>query len=160
LYVSKSMPPLRANRIYVGEHGDDRLGGVHEGIEAEHRAVVTQLAQFLHREDRRAPAHQRLQICSTSKARPIRSSSSTVRGDGLGHRVAVVCSIGPFSVAFSDMPPEEGRDLALMWNEEMAGAQRKHPGRVWASAAVPITDTRIAIAVLDHAVNTREPAPV
>jgi hypothetical protein len=101
-----------------------------------------------------------LQICGTSKARPIRSSSSAVRGDGLGHRVDVVCSIGPFSVAFSDMPPEEGRDLALMWNEEMAGAQRKHPGRVWASAAVPITDTRIAIAVLDHAVNTREPAPV
>ena len=72
--------------------------------------------------------------------------------DGLGHQVDVVCSIGPFSVAFSDMPPEEGRDLALMWNEEMAGAQRKYPGRVWASAAVPLTDTRGAIDVLDHAV--------
>src|SRR5262249_39986052 len=72
--------------------------------------------------------------------------------DGLGHQVDVVCSIGPFSVAFSDMPPEEGRDLALMWNEEMAGAQRKYPGRVWASAAVPLTDPRSAIEVLDHAV--------
>ncbi|HKN10019.1 MAG TPA: amidohydrolase family protein, partial [Pseudomonadota bacterium] len=72
--------------------------------------------------------------------------------DGLGHEVAVVCSIGPFSVAFSDMPAEEGRDLALMWNEEMAGAQRRYPGRVWASAAVPLTDTRTAIEVLDHAV--------
>lgn len=72
--------------------------------------------------------------------------------DGLGHRVDVVCSIGPFSVAFSDMPPEEGRDFALMWNEEMAGAQRKYPGRLWASAAVPLTDTRVAIEVLDHAV--------
>ena len=63
--------------------------------------------------------------------------------DGLGHQVGVVCSIGPFSVAFSDMPVEEGRDYALMWNEEMAGAQQKYPGRVWASAAVPLQDTRV-----------------
>ena len=32
-----------------------------------------------------------------------------VHMDGLGHRVDVVCSIGPFSVAFSDMPASEGR---------------------------------------------------
>jgi aminocarboxymuconate-semialdehyde decarboxylase len=73
--------------------------------------------------------------------------------DSLGHRVDVVCSIGPFSVAFSDMPVEEGRDYALMWNEEMAGAQKKYPSRLWASAAVPLQDTRIAIEVLDDAVN-------
>jgi len=73
--------------------------------------------------------------------------------DGLGHPVDVVCSIGPFSVAFSDMPVEEGRDYALMWNEAMADAQRKYPGRVWASAAVPLQDTRAAIEVLDDAVN-------
>jgi len=73
--------------------------------------------------------------------------------DGLGHQVDVVCSIGPFSVSFSDMPRQEGRDFAMMWNEEMAGAQRKYPGRVWASAAVPLGDARTAIEVLDHAVN-------
>jgi len=73
--------------------------------------------------------------------------------DGLGHRVDVVCSIGPFSVFFSDLPAEEGRDWALMWNEEMAGAQRKYPGRLWASAAVPLQDTRVSIEVLDHAIN-------
>src|SRR5947199_2018868 len=73
--------------------------------------------------------------------------------DGLGHQVSVVCSLGPFSIYFSDMPPEEGRDAAIMWNEEMAGAQRKYPGRVWASAAVPLIDTKIAIEVLDDAVN-------
>jgi aminocarboxymuconate-semialdehyde decarboxylase len=72
--------------------------------------------------------------------------------DGLGHEVGVVCSIGPFSIYFSDVPPEEGRDAAMWWNEEMAGAQRKYPGRVWASAAVPLTDTKIAIEVLDHAI--------
>ena len=73
--------------------------------------------------------------------------------DSLGHRVDVVCSIGPFSVSFSDMPVEEGRDYALMWNEEMAGAQKKHPGRLWASAAVPLQDTRVAIEVVNDAVN-------
>ena len=72
--------------------------------------------------------------------------------DGLGHEVDVVCSIGPFSVHFSDLPADEGRDAALAWNEEMAWAQRKHPGRVWASAAVPLVDTSIAIEVLDHAI--------
>ena len=73
--------------------------------------------------------------------------------DGLGHRVDVVCSIGPLSVFFSDLPGEEGRDAATQWNEEMAGAQRKYPGRLWASAAVPLVDTRIAIDVLDDAVD-------
>jgi aminocarboxymuconate-semialdehyde decarboxylase len=73
--------------------------------------------------------------------------------DGLGHQVDVVCSIGPFSVFFSELPAEEGREVAIQWNEEMAGAQKKHPGRLWASAAVPMVDTRIAIEVLDDAVN-------
>jgi len=74
--------------------------------------------------------------------------------DGLGHEVSVVCSLGPFSIYFSDVPPEEGRDAAMRWNEEMAGAQKKYPGRVWASAAVPLADTKVAIEVLDHAVGT------
>ena len=73
--------------------------------------------------------------------------------DSLGHHVAVVCSIGPFSVSFSDMPAEEGRDWATLWNEIMADTQKKYPGRVWASAAVPLQDTRVAIEVLDDAVN-------
>jgi aminocarboxymuconate-semialdehyde decarboxylase len=72
--------------------------------------------------------------------------------DTLGHQVDVVCSIGPFSIYFSDLPPEEGRDAAMEWNEYMAGAQRQYPNRLWASAAVPLTDTRTAIEVLDHAV--------
>ncbi|HWM47907.1 MAG TPA: amidohydrolase family protein [Xanthobacteraceae bacterium] len=71
--------------------------------------------------------------------------------DSLGHEIDVVCSIGPFSIYFSDLPPDEGRDAAMAWNEHMADAQRRYPGRVWASAAVPLTDTRIAIEVLEHA---------
>lgn len=73
--------------------------------------------------------------------------------DRLGHDVSVVCSIGPLSVYFSEVPAEEGREAALMWNEEMAWAQRRYPGRVWASAAIPLSDTRVALEVLDDAVN-------
>ena len=73
--------------------------------------------------------------------------------DGLGHEVSVVCSLGPFSIYFSDLPPDEGWDAAIQWNEAMAGAQKKYPDRVWASAAVPLTDTKVAIEVLDDAIN-------
>ena len=73
-------------------------------------------------------------------------------GHQFGHHVGVVLSIGPFSVYFSALPPEQGREAATLWNEEMAVAQRRYPGRVWASAAVPLADTRVAIEVLDDAV--------
>jgi aminocarboxymuconate-semialdehyde decarboxylase len=72
--------------------------------------------------------------------------------DKLGHQVDVVSSIGPLSVAFSELPVETGRELATMWNEEMAAAQRKYAGRFFGTAAVPLVDTRTAIEVLDHAV--------
>ena len=72
--------------------------------------------------------------------------------DGLHRDIEVVCSIGPFSIYFSDLPANEGREAALQWNEEMAAAQRKHPGRVWATAAVPLVDTEIAIEVLEIAI--------
>jgi aminocarboxymuconate-semialdehyde decarboxylase len=72
--------------------------------------------------------------------------------DTLGHQVDVVCSVGPFSIYFSNLSSDEGRDAALEWNEYMAGAQRQYPNRLWASAAVPLTDTQIAIEVLNHAV--------
>lgn len=76
------------------------------------------------------------------------------RMDKLGHQVDVISSIGPFSPHFSDMPVDEGRDDAMLWNESIAAAQRKYPGRFWGSAAVPLVDPQTAIAVLDHAVET------
>jgi len=72
--------------------------------------------------------------------------------DSLGHQVDVVGSIGPLSVAFSELPVAEGRDLALAWNEEMAGAQRRYPGRFFGTAAIPLCDTAIALEVLEDAV--------
>ena len=72
--------------------------------------------------------------------------------DKLGHRVDAVGSIGPFSVYFSALPKEEGRDLAIQWNEEMAWAQRRYPGRFWGSAAIPFQDEKIAMDVLEDAI--------
>jgi aminocarboxymuconate-semialdehyde decarboxylase len=69
-----------------------------------------------------------------------------------GNNVDVISSVGPFSVHFSDVSPEMGRDDAMFWNEEIAAAQRKHPGRFWGIGAIPLTDGKIALEVLDHAV--------
>lgn len=73
--------------------------------------------------------------------------------DKTGHHVAGFGSIGPFSVHFSDLPAAEGHEAAIAWNEEMAEKTRTHPGRFWASAAIPFVDTDIAISVLEDAVN-------
>ena len=72
--------------------------------------------------------------------------------DKLGHRIDAVGSIGPFSVYFSALPVEEGRDLAIQWNEEMAWAQHRYPGRFWGSAAIPFQDETVAMDVLEDAV--------
>ena len=72
--------------------------------------------------------------------------------DALGHEVSAFGSIGPFSVHFSDLPPSEGREAAIQWNEEMAGSMKRYPGRFWASAAVPLVDTGVALDVLEDAV--------
>jgi len=72
--------------------------------------------------------------------------------DDLGHRVDVICSTGPFSLHFSDLPPEEGREAAHLWNTQMYEATAAHSGRLWATAAVPLTDTDMAIEVLNRAV--------
>ena len=73
--------------------------------------------------------------------------------DRLGHEVDVVCSIGPFSVRVL-RAAEERRPRRRHAVERGDGRRGEaHPGRVWASAAVPLVDTQIAIEVLDHAVN-------
>ena len=60
-------------------------------------------------------------------------------------------STGPFGIFFSELEKSEGAEMATFWNEEMALAQRTHPGRFWGTAAVPLIDTATAIAVVDHA---------
>jgi aminocarboxymuconate-semialdehyde decarboxylase len=72
--------------------------------------------------------------------------------DETGHHVSAFGSIGPFSVHFSDLPKAEGKEAAIAWNEAMAEQVRRHPGRFWASAAIPFVDAETAVEVLDDAV--------
>ncbi len=72
--------------------------------------------------------------------------------DALGKDVDAFGSIGPFSVHFSDVPTAQGKEDAIHWNEAMAGSMKQYPGRFWASAAVPLTDTATAIDVMEDAV--------
>jgi aminocarboxymuconate-semialdehyde decarboxylase len=69
-----------------------------------------------------------------------------------GHDMSVISSMGTFSVFFSQLELKEGRDAAIHWNEEMSAAQRRYPGKVWGTAAVPLIDTEIALEVLDDAI--------
>lgn len=72
---------------------------------------------------------------------------------GLGRPpIDMVGSLGALSVCFSDVPVDEGRDLAMQFNTETAAEQRKYPGRFWGTAAVPLTDTEIALEVMEHAI--------
>jgi aminocarboxymuconate-semialdehyde decarboxylase len=72
--------------------------------------------------------------------------------DETGHHISGFGSIGPFSVHFSDLPKAEGKEAAIAWNEAMAEQTRLHPGRFWASAAIPFIDAATAVEVLDDAV--------
>ena len=73
--------------------------------------------------------------------------------DGLGHQVDVVCSIGPFSVCLLGHAAERGPRRRDDVERGDGGRAAQISGPLWASAAVPLQDTKIAIEVLDHAVN-------
>ena len=73
--------------------------------------------------------------------------------DAIGHQIDFICSLGPFSTFFSEIPLADGIAYSQMYNDEMASAQRKHSGRVWTSGVVPLQDTNAAIDELDRMVN-------
>lgn len=72
--------------------------------------------------------------------------------DTTGHAMGVVCSVGPINSFFSEIPVADGLQLAQMWNDEMAAAQRKYPGRLWASALIPMQDPQAAMDELERAI--------
>lgn len=73
--------------------------------------------------------------------------------DGLRSGMGAICSLGPFADYFSYLPPAEGREAAMLWNELMAEAQQQYPGRFWAMAAVSLADPDVAIETVEHAIN-------
>ncbi|GAA3527827.1 amidohydrolase family protein [Amycolatopsis ultiminotia] len=71
-----------------------------------------------------------------------------------GPDTTVVCTTGVLAGMLDQMPAAEALDEAHAYNEEIAKAQRAHPGRFFGTAAVPLQDTAAALAVLDHAVRS------
>jgi len=71
----------------------------------------------------------------------------------LGFEVDVVCSTGPFSVHFCDLPLGEAKDACMRWNQEMSDAQKEYVGHLWATAVLPFQDTQASLDVLEYAVH-------
>ncbi|MEV0073728.1 amidohydrolase family protein [Amycolatopsis sp. NPDC050768] len=71
-----------------------------------------------------------------------------------GPDTVVVCTTGVLAGMLDQMPADEALDEAYAYNEEIARAQRLHPGRFFGTAAVPLQDTATALKVLDHAVGS------
>jgi aminocarboxymuconate-semialdehyde decarboxylase len=72
---------------------------------------------------------------------------------GTGREIAMVSSMG-IHADLDGLPVGEAREGARIVNEAWSDAQRRHPGRFFAAAAVPLQDTDAAIAELDHAIGT------
>src|SRR6185295_16459612 len=60
LEIHSAVAQRELARLHVDQHRLDRLGGVHHGVETQHRAIEAELAQLFHAEDRRMAAHQRI----------------------------------------------------------------------------------------------------
>jgi aminocarboxymuconate-semialdehyde decarboxylase len=72
--------------------------------------------------------------------------------DATGHETAVVCTTGVLSGLLDQLPSAEAAEIAGAYNEEMAAVQRRHPGRFFGTATVPLQDTDRAIWIAEDAV--------
>jgi aminocarboxymuconate-semialdehyde decarboxylase len=72
--------------------------------------------------------------------------------DATGHDITAVGTSGVLSGMLDQTPLASAVELAADYNEQLAAAQRAYPGRFFGTAAIPLTDTREAVALLDHAV--------
>ena len=76
------------------------------------------------------------------------------RMEALGCPVGVISSTGPFTGLFTNIAADQSRALTRLYNEMMAEAQRRHPGRVWGTCVLPLLETDAALAELEYAVGT------
>jgi aminocarboxymuconate-semialdehyde decarboxylase len=74
-------------------------------------------------------------------------------GARIGRDFGVVCTTGPGGAFFSETDAASGLAFSQMWNDEMAGAVARYPGKVWASGVVPMQDAKKAVDELERAMN-------
>jgi aminocarboxymuconate-semialdehyde decarboxylase len=72
--------------------------------------------------------------------------------DATGHDITAVGTSGVLSGMLDQAPLATAVELAADYNEQLAAAQRAYPGRFFGTAAIPLTDGREAVALLEHAV--------
>jgi aminocarboxymuconate-semialdehyde decarboxylase len=72
---------------------------------------------------------------------------------GTGMEMTLVSSMGIHS-DLDGLPAAEAREGARIVNEAWADVQRRHPGRFFAAAAIPLQDTQLAIEELEYATAT------
>ncbi len=72
--------------------------------------------------------------------------------DATGHDVTVVATTGVLAGLLDQLPLAAAAEIAADYNEQLAQAQRAYPGRFFGTAAVPLGDTKEAVALLEHAV--------
>jgi len=73
--------------------------------------------------------------------------------DATGHDVTVIATTGVLAGLLDQLPPAAAAEIAADYNEQLAQAQRAYPGRFFGTAAVPLGDTKEAVALLEHAVS-------
>jgi len=66
--------------------------------------------------------------------------------------VAVICTTGVVSGLLGRLPITQAAPIAREYNEQLAKAQAKYPGRFYGTANIPLNDTGQAIAMVDEAV--------
>jgi len=66
--------------------------------------------------------------------------------------VTVICTTGVVSGLLGRLPITQAAPIAREYNEQLAKAQAKYPGRFYGTANIPLNDTGQAIAMVDEAV--------
>jgi aminocarboxymuconate-semialdehyde decarboxylase len=69
-----------------------------------------------------------------------------------GPETTVVNTTGTFEGLVEQLPLDLALEVAADYNEQVAAAQRSHPGRFYGTAAIPLGDTREALALLDYTI--------
>jgi aminocarboxymuconate-semialdehyde decarboxylase len=75
------------------------------------------------------------------------ADSAAAAGD-----VTVICTTGVVAGLLDQLPIGQAAPIAREYNEQLAAAQAKYPGRFYGTAYVPLNDTNRAIAMVDEAV--------
>ena len=71
-------------------------------------------------------------------------------GAKYGFDFGVVCTTGPGGAFFSETDAASGYAFAQQWNDEIAGACARYPGKVWGSGMVPMQDGKRAVDELER----------